>query len=530
MRNPIVAKRSVLAEIVALLMGGSAVVACGPTSPGSGEGQSQAAGDLTSVRGVPVPRSAFGLDLDSSTWPAGVSNGFLGKRPGTSWNWIITDGCDPETQKVPGSDPDNPCYHWVGLDAVTLDAQAHGVPTDYDFDGAPSYAYGSSGKPNMLLNEKAVSDFATAIAKRYASVGTQPGCTSSSPQCHGVIQYYEEWNEVNDNKEWADTWSNLALQSGWIYKAIKAVDPGARVGAPNMGMGVYQPTSSPTHIKAPDPTVWLDNYLANGGAQYADFVGYHSYGSNTVKYGDNGVYCVAELGCDAATDKLHCSAQPILNAYNAFRAVMAKHGLGAAPIVNTEGGFGDDSDSNCASPIDTTACLKLSDQPAYVGRYLAMLASTYSDGHGVLQQWYAYDGNWGTLNGTYGQNPKNVTAWNVANAWVTGARFSSQCSPVAAGSTLFLCELTLASGFQAQIVFNDGKGAVTTYAPPSWATQFQPLLGSMENISRALAVGSSPVLIKGGSVLPGQITTSFLPSGAGEVSYRETLAAPPGGL
>ncbi|MHB8418881.1 MAG: hypothetical protein ACYDCL_12450 [Myxococcales bacterium] len=442
---------------------------------------------------------------DDGGVPFPVYTGLLGKKPGTAWQWLVLlpDGgeCNALEQTAAADDPDNPCYNWTAMDRWVGDGQAHGVPVIYDFNYPPSYAQADGGTHCTLLNPTAVTGFATAVAKRYGGTGVQQGCTAAAPACHGVIRYYEEGNEINDwscsgGVGFEDTWANDATQAGWIYGAVKAVDPSAIVATPNMAGGSYDPPGVPTYTGTPDFTVWLDNYLDAGGALYADAVGYHAYGANNTPYQGSKVYVTSALGCDQATDAIGCAGQPLLNAYNLTRAVMAKYGLGDKPILNSEGSWGPDTDDGCAAPLSTTGCLSLADQTAYAARWAILLASTYSDGVGAVAQWYSYDMNWGTLNGSIAQSPTAATAWDQATSWVIGATFPSQCAK-AAGTTVFVCDLTLAGGSQAQIVFNDGAGAVTSYAVPAWATQQTVLLGSPTAISGGLvSVGNAPVLLQ----------------------------------
>ncbi len=358
------------------------------------------------------------------------------------------------------------------------------------------------------MDYTAVTGFATAVARRYSSTGIQDGCTASAPNCHGVIQYYEEWNEINNwdcsgGQGWQDTFANDALQASWIYTAVKTVDPSAIVGAPNMAASVYEPATAPVYTGTTYYTVWLDAYLDAGGASYADAVGIHSYGINSVAYQGGGVYTTPALGCDHANDAIACAGEPLLNAYNQTRLVMAKYGLGDKPILHSEGGWGADLQNDCAAPNDLTGCLSLSDQPNYAARWLIVLASTWSDGLGVLAQWYGYDFDWSTLNGSTwpsdggaAQSGNAAAAWSQAAGWVIGAHFSGQCAK-ASGSTVFTCDLTTPTGAREQIVFNDNAGATTGYTVPSWAGHQTPLLGAAAPIAggSTLTLGNAPVLL-----------------------------------
>src|SRR5271168_3078753 len=95
----------------------------------------------------------------------------------------------------------------------------------------------------------------------------------------------------------------------------------------------------------------------------------------------------------------------------------------------------------------------------------------------MLPSWYAYDINYGNLNGAFGTNPLNATAYGQMESWLAGATFSTMC---AAGtpSTVIACPYTAASGQNAEIIFNTNAGANASFTVPSWATYSQPLTGS----------------------------------------------------
>ena len=78
-----------------------------------------------------------------------------------------------------------------------------------------------------------------------------------------------------------------------------------------------------------------------------------------------------------------------------------------------------------------------------------------------------------------------------------GARFPNQCAPPA-GSTVFVGDLTLGSGRQAQIVFNDDAGAQAGYVVPSWVTETTALLeGGLAAVGGSvIGIGNAPVLLE----------------------------------
>ena len=142
-----------------------------------------------------------------------------------------------------------------------------------------------------------------------------------------------------------------------------------------------------------------------------------------------------------------------------------------------------------------TSCLNNAQQVAYVGRWLVLSASTWADGFGQLANWYAYDIDWSTLNGSNGMNPQNASAYGQMESWIKGATFSQQCQ-TGSQSTVFVCDFVSGAGKPSEIIFNDNNGATVQYTPPAWAGSYQPLLGSTTPISGTVPVGDTPILLQ----------------------------------
>ena len=438
-----------------------------PATPTCGE--SANSNEVCTTTSVPIgtqlPKtffavSDFGLSLPLT---GGISLGTLG-RIGGIIGYHIEPTCDG------GSNQASSCYDWAPLDAWVNFAVSHRLMLVYAHS-VPGWQCGLLSTqtcrtlpPNLTF----MANFARALATRYA----------------GKIKYHETLNEVNNPTSgggWADTCANLVLLHNTIYNAIKAGDPNAIVSAPSMAYGSSSPgcAFSPTNA-AGHEWIWLQNFLQtrdrNGNLPQVDTVGAHQY--------------------QIVQPALHNVAQRLLNVYNGFRAVMTAAGIPASrPLLVTESSFGPDINNRCGAPLNTTACLTAEGQTAYIGRFLVLAASTWADGGGELPNWYAYDINWGTLNGTHGMNPQNAMAYGQMEQWLTNATFSQQCH---AGSptTVFVCDFTDASNHQAEIIFNDNNGDTTAYTTPGWATHYQQLLGSKTALGGGVvAVGDTPILL-----------------------------------
>jgi uncharacterized protein (TIGR03437 family) len=448
-----------------------------------------------------VPNAFFGVGVNrlARTFPlhGGIEPGTLGKLAGAGWKYI-------EPSHDCGPDPNTSCYSWGNATGGILGwvafAQVHRAQLVYDFGSMPAWLcpQNSSGSCTALPTDLTwVANFATALATKF----------------RGKIKYYETYNEVDSLAEWTDTCSNLVLFHNTIYNSIKAVDPNAMVGAPNVAVQSTANSacaSIPTPSGTPsDSSIWLQNFLQtkdrNGNLPAVDTVGVHTYGPfSYVGCSDRTnppCYAPMDYGCDWRVSKLHCAAQPLLNLYHAFRTVMNNNNLSSKPLLVTEGGFGRDLSQEGWCPSSSryfsTACLSPKQQVAYIGRWLVLSASTWSDGGGQLPNWYSYDNNWGTLDGTNGMNAQDATAYGQMESWLKGSVFQRECY-TGTPSTVFVCDFLNETGQQAQIVFNDNNSSIASYTPPAWATSYQGLLGRTASISGgSITVGDTPILLIG---------------------------------
>jgi hypothetical protein len=426
--------------------------------------------------GAVIPAAFFGVNIfgtptcphqicdPSTSYPleGGIVLGTLGKIGFTS-GYHIEPTCDG------GTNQNSSCYNWTGLDIWVNFAVSKGYTLVYDWTAPPGWQCGLSSTESctsLPANLTYMSNFATALATRYA----------------GKIKYYETGNEVNLPNVWRDTCANLVLLHNTIYNAIKAADPNAIVGAPNMAYSNVSTacSNSPTRGGVGHEWIWLQNFLQtrdrNGNLPKVDTAGEHEY--------------------QIVQPALHNVAQRFLNVYNSFRSVMTAAGISPSqPLLVTEGGFGPTINNSCSAPLNTTACLTREGQAAYVSRFLVLAASTWSDGGGELPSWYAYDINWGTLNGKFGMNSQNASAYGQMEQWLTNATFSHQCH-TGSPSTVFVCDFIDASHNQAEIIFNDNSGSKAMYTTPGWATHYQWLLGKKTAIRGGIVtVGDTPILL-----------------------------------
>ncbi|AKJ27919.1 glycosyl hydrolase [Caldimonas brevitalea] len=140
------------------------------------------------------------------------------------------------------------------------------------------YGLGASMPPTHLEDWR---DYVRTLARRYA----------------GKIRYWELWNESDFSGTWAGSVEKMVEMARIAREEIKAADPANQLVSPGLttGQGV----------------AWLDRFLAAGGGNHVDVIGFHWY-------------------YDMQPEKLAPQIQNV-------RQVIKNHGLEHKPLWNTEG-------------------------------------------------------------------------------------------------------------------------------------------------------------------------------------------------
>jgi hypothetical protein len=161
----------------------------------------------------------------------------------------------------------------------------------------------------------------------------------------------------------------------------------------------------------------------------------------------------------------------------------------AKPIWNGEGSWGKAEESDFKTPDS---------QASYVARYLLMgrslgLASEY---------WYAYGSSCGGIGTLFcpatGLN-KAGYAWTKVYDWLVGASMT----PCSENGSVWTCDLTLANGAQAEILWDSdpkyycGQTCPThSYVVPDRFTEYEDLDGTKGAIqNHTISIGIKPVRI-----------------------------------
>jgi hypothetical protein len=170
-------------------------------------------------------------------------------RIGVTWPAIA-----PKRPKS-AADPEDPAYHWEGLDAAVAQAHTRGFEVLLSVDQAANWANGKhrpkryrqgSYKPNA----RAVGDFATAVARRYAP----------------SVQYVQLFNEPNLDiylsPQWVRRKKHLTPFAAVRYRAmLNAAYPGVHGAGVKLVTAGTAPYGDPGHRGRTRPLLFWKTVL-----------------------------------------------------------------------------------------------------------------------------------------------------------------------------------------------------------------------------------------------------------------------------
>lgn len=189
-----------------------------------------------------VPRTYVGVHIHrpDTPWPAAHD------RIGTIRFWDCEQCQWAEVNTAPG------VYDWDVLDARVAAARAQGADIVFNLGRTPRWAsarpdefspYGP-GQAAEPADDQAWRDWVTAVGSRY----------------QGQITYWEIWNEPNDTNFYSGTIPKLVDLARQAREILQTIDPANQMVTPS-----------------PYSAGWLDAYLAAGGGDEADVIGFHFY-------------------------------------------------------------------------------------------------------------------------------------------------------------------------------------------------------------------------------------------------------------
>ena len=406
----------------------------------------------------PIPSSFFGMHLiNYLDWPT-VPFGTLGKGTGVTW---------PAVERTKG------VYDWSRADAFVNEASPHNVSFAYSSGGVPPWAAADQSTCNhtsawgtwcsgTVANMQDWDNFVTQLVSRYK----------------GRIQIYELWNEPQNS--FTGTMAQFVALTQHEHDIIRSIDPAAVIVSP----------SAVSYGSA-----YLDSYFAAGGTKDIDVVSFHPYPPPNND--------IAEVITGSLTTSI--------------RSVMAKYGLSAKPLWDTESSWGYASSGAITDP-DLRA--------AFIARTYLLHWSM-----GITRiDWYAWDNtNIGTLWSSATGISEAGIAYEQVYSWMNGATMAQPCSFFGTNGyhAVYTCDLTLSSGSQARAVWNTDRNS--TYTVPTQFTQYRDLRGNIYSIpsTQQLTIGHEPILLQGSAAVNNSVLTltSLAPSSttAGGAGFTLTI-------
>ena len=287
-------------------------------------------------------------------------------------------------------------------------------------DEKSNYGLGNQAPPADTLDW---SRYVDTLVKRY----------------RGRIEAYEIWNEPNLHGFYSGTPQELAQLGAIAYAIIKRVDAQAVVVTPS-ATGV------------PGGAKWLRDYLAAGGGNHADVVGFHFY-----------------------VTPAHPEA--MVPAIATVREVLRTTGHAKLPLWNTESGWLMQNTDVRVEPSGAAGTfgsrvLDLDTSAAFVVRALVLgrcggLSRFY---------WYAWDNRRMGLVDTDGRTRKPAAAaYAAVLRWMIGGRVDG-CERRADGA--WIVRIRRADGSRAMIAWS--TGGTRTVDPPggAWVNATESMLGT----------------------------------------------------
>lgn len=299
-----------------------------------------------------------------------------------------------------------------------------------------SYKPGNAAEPTSFDDWRA---YVRTVAERYK----------------GRIKLYEIWNEINLTGFYSGSLETMVNLVRIAFQVIKQIDPEARLVSPSVTGDGRNPK-------------WLDRYLALGGGQYADVIGYHFYVPRQ-------------------------SPEAMLPLVAEVRAIMQKHGVGDKPLWNTESGWWIDNFASASRLGAAGADWRKLDQgtaSAYVARALIL---GWASGLSRFC-WYAWDNSDMGLYDVVARVEKPAArAYTKTALWLIGSTMHG-CDQ---RSGVWICELSDAEQKRFRIVWRASGGPASWTVPASWkALAYEPLGGESGPLVETLALGQQPVMIR----------------------------------
>jgi hypothetical protein len=270
------------------------------------------------------------------------------------------------------------------------------------------------------------------------------------------------------------TMTQLVALTAAEHDIIRTYDPAAKIISPSM---------------VSYGSAYLDQYFAAGGTKDVDAIAMHAYPNPTKD--------VAEFICGSVTTSI--------------QSVMAKYGLSAKPLWDTETSWGQ-TNAGAITDIDLQAAFVARD---YLLHWSMGITRAY---------WYAWDNSIDGLmwTSTGGINKAGI-AFEQVYKWMVGATMKP-CGTTSSTSFydgVYTCDFTRSDGSTARAIWNTAGSSV--YTAPTSYTQYRDLNGATQTISSThqVTIGLKPILLEAATTSSTSIKfeTELLPAVASGASH-----------
>lgn len=345
----------------------------------------------TLERSEPIPREYFGMHLhrahDATQWPRVAFGSWRLWDAGVTWAHL---------------EPEPEVWRFYRLNLILDLAERAGVELVLPLAMTPRWASARPERKSFYGPGQASEPADPQLWERYVRKVVD--------HTAGRVRHYEIWNEPGSSRFFNGTPQALLDLQQRAYRIVKEADPGHVVISPSV-----------TRFKDLD---WFSRYLALGGGEVADVVGYHFYLDGR-------------------------PPERVVDLVAAVRQRMAQAGVDK-PLWNTESGFRTDA----ARPSDIP-------EDAYMLRYLVMAWAAGVDRF----FYYSWDhGRMGLQEGRTGTINAAGRAYDFAATRLAGAR-DLRCPD---RGELRVCKLTLEDGTPARLVWSADGEPRPWVAPASW--------------------------------------------------------------
>ena len=255
----------------------------------------------------------------------------------------------------------------------------------------------------------------------------------------GRIKLYEVWNEPASSGMFSGTVEQMVEMTRIVDHEVSRVDPTARVVCP-----------SPAKYVSLN---WFGRFVAAGGANYCDIIGYHFYT-------DSGF------------------PEERVNLIRKVFDVLKAHDLTTKPVWDTESGLavGDNKEDS------TTASA-----PGHIARWLIL---TWASGVERFY-WHSWDQDrMGFVSPSGDFRESELAAYQISQRWILGSSFQ-ECARV---DQRWNCHLTLKNGKSATLLWTqDNSKQTVAVTPLVWLEDLHGFAGKIQGSS--VSISGDPVLV-----------------------------------